>query len=318
MIKNLSELEKKYVKRDFPLNIGVEVGNHCNLNCIMCINDKLKRKRGYMDAKLYRKIIDEVAEISPNTRVWLDFYGEPLLIRYKLYFMIDYAKKKGLTNINMNTNGTLMNEEIGEMLLDSGIDFISIDIDGFSKEVYESIRRGADRDVVYSNVLNLVRRKKESGLKKPYIEIKIIEMEENKHEVQKVIDFWRDKGVGIGVRVLNNWGGNLESVKHDIKQERIACGNALGQMGITWDGRVTVCGQDCEADLAYGDANKDSLLDIWKQKEEFMQLHLNHQFEKLPEMCQKCTSWALAGSEEHYYENGKKYVRSYQFDDSMV
>lgn len=318
MIKNLKEIEKEFIKREFPLTIGLEVGNHCNLNCIMCVNDKLKRKRGFMDAKLFRKIIDEIAEKSPNTRVWMDFYGEPLLARYKLYFMIDYAKKKGLTSINMNTNGTLMDEEMGEMLLDSGIDFISIDIDGYSKEVYESIRRGANRDQVYNNVLNLVKRKKERGLKKPYIEIKIIEMEENKHEVQKVLDFWKDKEVGIGVRVLNNWGGNLESVKHNIDQNRIACGNAIGQMGITWDGKVTVCGQDCEADLAYGDLNVSSISDLWQKKQNFVDLHLQHKFDELPEMCQKCTSWALVGSEEHYYENGEKYIRSYDVKKTMI
>lgn len=37
----------------------------------------------------------------------------------------------------MNTNATLLNEEMAEMLLDSEIDFISIDCYGYSKGVFE-------------------------------------------------------------------------------------------------------------------------------------------------------------------------------------
>jgi radical SAM protein with 4Fe4S-binding SPASM domain len=318
MIRNLAEMEKGFKKLEFPLNMPIEVCNYCNLNCIMCCNDTLKRKRGYMDIALYRKIIDEIAEKSPNTRIWLDFFGEALLVRYKLYYMIDYAKKKGLKNININTNGTLMDEEMGEMLLDSGIDFISIDVDGYSKEVYENVRRGGNRDVLYHNILNLVKRKKEKNLKKPYIEIKIIEMPENKHEVQKVVDFWKDKGVGIGVRVLDNWTGNLKGVTPQINQERIACGNAIGQLAITWDGKAAACGWDCEAENVFGDVSKESISDIWKRKQEFIDLHMEHKFEQLPDKCKQCTTWGLVGSEEHYLDNGEKYIRSYEFDESIL
>ena len=61
----------------------------------------------------------------------------------EIYYLIDYAKKQGIQNVDMNTNGTLLKPESAEMLLDSGIDYISTDCDGFSAEVYESIRRGA-------------------------------------------------------------------------------------------------------------------------------------------------------------------------------
>lgn len=319
MIKDLAEQEKKYTKMDFPLTIAVEVGNHCNLNCIMCCNDSLKRKRGYMDMNLYRKIIDEIAEKSPGTRVWLDFYGEPLLVRYQLYFMIDYAKKRGIRNVNMNTNGTLLNEEMANMILDSGLDFLSADIDGFSKEVYESIRRGGDRDVVYRNIENFIEIQKRRGIKTPYFEIKVIEMEENKHEVQQIVDYWLDKGIGVGVRMMHNWGGNLRGVPYrNIEQSRIACGNAVGQLGVTWEGEVTMCAQDIEGELSLGNLNHESISQVWEKKQELIDLHMEHRFEELPEFCRKCSTWALVNSEEHYYSNGEKYLRSYNFDETMV
>lgn len=104
-VRECERNRKKFEMKEFPLNVIVEVGNHCNLNCTTCINDKLTRKKGFMDIFLYKKIIDEIADNNVYCRVWLDFYGELLLVKYKLYYMIDYAKKKGLKNININTNG---------------------------------------------------------------------------------------------------------------------------------------------------------------------------------------------------------------------
>lgn len=45
MYENVKEIEKKFEMKEFPLNVIVEVGNHCNLNCTTCINDKLTRKK---------------------------------------------------------------------------------------------------------------------------------------------------------------------------------------------------------------------------------------------------------------------------------
>ena len=72
----------------------------------------MTRSKGRMDIRLYKKLIDEIAIENPYVRIWLDYYGEPLLQQFKLFYMIDYAKKKGLSNISFNTNGTLLNQEM--------------------------------------------------------------------------------------------------------------------------------------------------------------------------------------------------------------
>ena len=68
--------------------------------------------------------------------------------------VVDYAQASA--SMLYNVTKKQWDDEMAEMLLDSGVDFISVDVDGFSKEVYEKIRKGADRDVVYNNVLNFV------------------------------------------------------------------------------------------------------------------------------------------------------------------
>ena len=312
MYENISEVEKKFKISEFPLNVAIETGNYCNLNCIMCANNKLTRPKGQMSILLYKKLIDEIAQENPYTRVWLDYYGEPLLQKFKIFYMIDYAVKKGLKNISMNTNATLMDEEMAEMLLDSGIHFISIDCDGFSKEVYEKIRINGNRDVTYANIEWILKRKKERGLRTPIIEIKAMEMEENEHEIEQIIRYWRERGAWTTTRRLISWAGQCEDIRPEVRDSRIACGNAVGIFAITWDGRAALCVMDVNADYQCGDLNRSSIKEIWqKRNEEFVRKHMEHHFDELPEICRNCTDWEIVG-EKRYDESGNEIGKNYE------
>lgn len=317
MYEDIKEVESKFEIKDFPLNVAIEIGNYCNLNCIMCNNDKLTRKRGFMSTLLYRKIIDEVAQENPYARIWLDFYGEPLLAKYKLYYMIDYAKKKGCKSINMNTNAMLLDEEMAEMLLDSGIDFVSVDCFGYSKEVLEKISGGADRDTVYRNAEYFLKRKQERKAK-TNIEIKVIEMEENKDEVQKILDYWRAKSAWTTKRRLISWGGTRDDLKTKKNIERVACGNGIGVIAITWDGNVTNCNMDADASHVFGNVAEESIKDIWlRRNRELISKHIEHRWDELPEICKNCTDWLIIG-EERFDENGNPVLKNYQHNSEML
>lgn len=318
MYEDLKELEQKFQMREFPLNIIVEPGNFCNLNCTTCANDKLTRPKGVLNTLLYKKIVDEVAAENPYTRLWLDFYGEPLLQKYKIYYFIDYARKRGLQNIEINTNGTLLDREMAEMLLDSGIHFISIDCDGFSKEVYEKIRVNGDRDVTYANIEYLLKRKKERGLLTPIIEIKVMEMEENKDEIDQIISYWRARGAWTTTRRLISWGGICEEIKPVPNSERIACGNAVGILAITWDGKAVNCVMDIDAKYPCGNVAKESIKEIWARRNEYLvKKHLEHRWDELPEICRNCTDWMIIG-EKRYDENGDPIEKNYAADQKML
>lgn len=308
------ELEKKYKITEYPLNIAIEVTNHCNLNCKMCKNDKLTRKKGFMSMDLYKKIIDETAKVQPGTRIWLDFYGEALLAGYKLYYMIDYAKKSGLTNVCINTNATLMKKEYAEMLIDSGVDYISIDCDGYSKEVYESIRVNGNRDVFFENVEYLISYKTQKKTN-CMIDIKVIEMEENKHEIDDILNYFKKLGVWVAVRRCGDWASEDNSI--DARENRIVCGHAVGTAAISWDGVVAGCAWDYDCKMSCGDITKDSLQIIWERRNEtFLKKHFDHNWEELPNMCRNCNNWIYIG-EERYDENGNSVEKKYGIDDKI-
>lgn len=317
MYEKLNEkLEHRYHLTEYPLNIAVEVTNYCNLNCIMCGNDKIKRPRGFMSVDLYKRIIDETARENSGTRIWLDFDGEALLAGWKLYFMIDYAKKQGIKNVCINTNGTLLKKEYADMLLDSGIDYISIDCDGYSKEVYESIRVKGNRDVLYSNVEYLLTEKKRRG-SKVIIDVKVIDMPLNHTEVDQIVRYWKERGAWTAIRRCGKWVGVEDACNPKDEKERIACGHGVGTAAISWDGIVAGCAWDCDLQMACGDINVDSIKKIWKKRNEsFLKLQFEHRWEELPLICQKCSDWKNIG-EIRYDENGDLVERNYNLSEKM-
>lgn len=303
------ELEGKYKMTEYPLNLAIEVTNHCNLNCVMCHHDIMKRPKGVMHASLYKKLIDETAKENPNTRIWLDFYGEAMLTGFRLYYYIDYAKKAGLTNVCINTNGTVMRDEYADMLLDSNVDYISLDCDGFSKEVYESIRIKGDRDVFYSNVEYLLK-ERDRRRSKAVIDIKVIEMEQNKHEIDQIVEHWRKRGAWVAVRRLGEWVSDEDEGEIN-SADRIACGHVVGTAAISWDGYLAGCVWDYDLAESFGNVKDNCVKELWgKRNEAFVKKHFEHKWNELPDYCKRCNNWMRIG-EERTDESGNSINRNY-------
>ena len=232
--------------------------------------------------------------------------------------MLDYAVKKGLKNINLNTNAMLLDEEMAEMLLDSGLSFISIDCDGFSSEVFEKIRVRANRDQVYKNIEHLLKLKKERNVDTPIIEVKIMEMKENKAEVDKVLEYWKARGAWTCVRRLISWGGKYDNGAKNTQENRIACGSGIGILPITWDGIAVNCVMDCDAEYPCGDVNNSSIKEIWKKRNEYLvKNQMEHNWTKLPSICQNCTDWMVVG-EMRWDENGNPIEKKYDSNSQMI
>ena len=188
-----------------------------------------------------------------------------------------------------------------------------------SKEVYEKIRVNGDRDVTYRNIENFIERKKRRKLTKPIIEIKTMEMEENKDEIDQIMVYFRQLGgVLTTKRRLISWAGQVGAIVPKTPHDRIACGNAVGTMAITWDGVVTNCVMDVDAKYPCGDVNKETIKTIWKRRNEHMvSRHLEHRWEELPLICQNCMDWAIIG-EERFDENGIPMNKNYDCEGIMI
>ncbi|MEJ2745807.1 MAG: radical SAM protein, partial [bacterium] len=134
----------------FPLVVAAENSNICNAGCVMCPYPAMRRRKGFMEMALFRKIVDECAK-HPGVELRLSGFGEPLLDK-KLVERIAYAKRKGIEKVQLTTNASLLDKEMSLAIVNSGLDEIMFSVDGYNKESYERIRTGLSFYEVYENL----------------------------------------------------------------------------------------------------------------------------------------------------------------------
>ncbi len=136
----------------------IETTNVCNLNCRICpTNNGMKREKGYMSFELFQKTINGGKYLE---HLCLHNWGEPTLNK-DLFNMIKYAHEKGIRYTVFNTNGTLLDDDIINRILNSPLSILRISVDG-SPGTYQKIR-GIDFKLIEKNILNLVKERNKTN-----------------------------------------------------------------------------------------------------------------------------------------------------------
>ena len=317
------ECGKSYKYTSFPTNVDIEASSLCNLRCKMCNwgfhpkespapgtlkkFQKFKKNSGNMDMQLYTNIIDEVVK-EGGCAVKLNWRGEPL-VNKNIADMIKYAKESGILEVLINTNGSLLNEELSSKIIAAGLDIIIFSFDGMTKGTYESIRRGAEFTVTLSNILTFIRlrdaNKRSTGSPKPLIRVQMVVMDVNKHEVELFKKFFSPLVEFVTTQEYTNRGEQDNRLAEDlIPDGRKTCPQIWQRMIVAWDGKVGICCRDW--DLYHHIGNLDypntTIKNLWNGTDinKIRDLHRAEKLEML-DACKSCTykesfKWRRHGS----------------------
>jgi radical SAM protein with 4Fe4S-binding SPASM domain len=275
-----------------PKFIDIETTNFCNARCVMCPNPTLKRKKGTMPMRLFKKIVNEISESYPNIkRVNLSWLGEPLLDPH-IFERAEYLKKKlPKTEVKFFTNGSLLTKERTRRLLNSNLDYLNISFNGATKTSYEKIM-GLNYPKTKQNVRYLLNQRQRRNLKKPKIIISCMYLKENKNEAEKFLKEWSHLADSAILSMPMNWGGSLK-LKRAYHLPRVnrnwPCLTLFKSMIVAWDGKVVPCCMDSEAEFTLGNVNKSTLKQVWegKKAKALRTLHLRGEGAKIS-ICQNC------------------------------
>ena len=129
----------KHIVSEFPINLDVELTNRCNLGestCPECPyhskNAIYKQKPCDMDFELFKQIIDEGAKKGLKA-VKFGFSGEPLLYP-KIVEAVKYAKDNCIIDVQINSNGTLLTNDLIMDLIDSQLDLFILSDYGLKRQ----------------------------------------------------------------------------------------------------------------------------------------------------------------------------------------
>jgi radical SAM protein with 4Fe4S-binding SPASM domain len=263
-----------------PDIVQIESTNLCNAKCVFCPRDEMHRRQGVMEMELFQKIVDECAALG-ITHVRMHNYGEPFLDK-QLVEKVRYAKSRGIAEVGMISNGSLITEELARGMIDAGLDAINISVDAGGRETFERTRLKLNYDEVTGNVRTLARLRGELGRKHPKLILSFVR-QHNSAEERAFIEEWRAIADKIHVTDLHNWAGTL----HTQSEVRYPCYRIWLTFTVLWDGRVSLCCADFDGRHILGDLRTSTIAQIWNSRA-YRAVRRQHLDDGGPEICRSC------------------------------
>lgn len=292
--KNLKKTVSKKKQTYFPQYLLIEPTSICNLRCVMCFQqDKSfssnKKYMGKMDINLFKEIIDQ-AEKGGTKSITLASRGEPTL-NSNLPEMLDYIKGKFL-ELKLNTNGTLLSENLSREILKAGVNDLVFSIDSHEKAKYEKIRVKGKFNKVLENIKKfLTIRENEFPEHTTTVRVSGVKVSKNldKNEFN---EFWNEL---VDYSVLVNLEQRWDTYNNEIqpKNNLLPCDYLWKQMYVWWDGTVNPCDIDYKSSLAIGSLKNNSIKDLWNS-EKYNALRQKHLSGNRTDysVCSKCNAWS--------------------------
>jgi radical SAM protein with 4Fe4S-binding SPASM domain len=263
-----------------PDIVQIEATNLCNAKCTFCPRDDMARRQGFMDMALYEKIVDECAQLGIR-HVRMHNYGEAFLDK-RLPDKIRYAKQRGIEEVGVITNGSLLGPEVARAVIEAGLDAINISLDAAGKETFESTRLGLKYDKVMANLEGFLRIRQELGRRRPKLILSFVR-QGNSAEEQAFIDRWSAVADKVHITELHNWAGTLDqnSTVH------FPCYRQWLSFTVLWDGRVSLCCADFDGKVVLGDLRTETIEHIW-YSEAYQRTRRDHLTTGGPDICRSC------------------------------
>ncbi len=292
----------------FPAHIVLEVTSRCNLRCKGCAfhgpQAFVTRPVGDMLEEIWRTTIEQAGGWGNEVHLAVNGGGEPLL-HSQLKEIVSFALSFPSLRVGFLTNGMLLDRDWAAFLVDCGMDWIALSIDGLSPETHRLVRKGSDLGIVERNLTMLLKEKERAGGKRPAISLNMVAYPEVADQEDAFIEKWIHQVDHVMVSHYRSppsskrWPG--------VPAERKPCSLLWSQMVIAWDGRMGLCCEDFNMDHSLGRVGDAPILDIWngERMSPVRRIHEEGFFENHP-LCRTCDTWADSiVREENERERGR-------------
>jgi len=297
-----SSLTGKVTGRWMPSFIGIELTNHCNLNCPECItgSGQMTRPKGFMPLTLFDRILEQTGPYLYNINLF--FQGESMM--HPDFFT--FLEKSVKFHTILSTNGQFLSSEKAEKLAVSGLKKLIVSLDGMDRETYAFYRHNGDFQKVIDGIKKISGAIKRTGspLK---LEIQLLVNSRNESQIAEAQKFASEVNAELRLKSMQvldeeragEWLPENERFrryrigngKYKLKSRlRNRCLRLWLNPVISWDGKVIPCCFDKNADHIMGDLTTESFKEIWQgaKAQKFRQIILDDR--SMIEICRNCTT----------------------------
>jgi len=269
-----------YKAYGFPHTLQIEVTSLCNLACPACPagRNELNRKRRHMALEEFKGIIDDMERWLLFLVLWE--WGEPFM-NPQLPEMVRYASERGIQSVT-STNAHFLNDQAYvEAMLQSGLTNLIVAIDSLCEANYQVYRKKGSLDKALAGLQNLIGTKRRLR-SNTAINMRMVIMKQNEHELPQIRDLARELGADIfTVKTLNPSCGTTATdcdllptnpkfrryVYREGTFERVRinaqCFRIWYMANILSTGDVVPCCYDYDARLKMGNVYETPLSKLW-------------------------------------------------------
>jgi len=224
--------------------------------------------------ELVEKLCNELKESSIQG-VRLIRWGEPTM--HPMFLEILKKLKDTGKAIHFNTNGTLLNKDSIQKIVEMEIDSVKFSFQGVDQESYEEMRYGSSWDKLMENIhlMNELRGDRE----KPYIQISTTTTAETEKQIHNFIEMVSPlcDYANVGKTKLCHLEIERMKISEDRKRKFLelkereslqrqrpgVCVEIYDKLSVNWDGTVTGCCGDYDGMMLVGDLRRETLHDIY-------------------------------------------------------
>lgn len=283
----------------FPATIRIENTKLCNETCSFCPYTMEEGIGREMSEETYRLALSQHSACGGEKIIFPSTLGEPLLSLNLEQWIRIAIQEYGYREIHTFTNASVLNERRATSLIASGLTGIMFTLHGLEREDFVAITGYKYYDRVVRNILGFMRLNAEAGYPiKCFLTIYSKyekDFVQNHDFVKESIALCADVAVH-SLGEAHNWGGKLSggSEKEAVVDER-PCGRLWKQIGIAFNGDVTMCCCDYSGSVKLGNIHSKTINEIFfgPDHTELRRLHLKGNSRKI-DICSSCTARDIA------------------------
>lgn len=180
-----------------PMGLVVDPSNVCQLGCPGCVHssssgaaERFLWPNGTLEETRFRALMERYGPTA--VAVYFCDYGEPLLNR-NTPTLVRIAKSFYMQA--MLSTSLSVRQFDADAIVESGLDFMVLSIDGATQPVYERFRRGGHLDLVFENIRKLVEARRRLHRSTPVLSWNFLAFQHNVHEIPEALRIARSLGV---------------------------------------------------------------------------------------------------------------------------
>jgi sulfatase maturation enzyme AslB (radical SAM superfamily) len=252
--------------------LNFELCSVCNLRCKWCSLDSALRA-GMMEVDLFESVLEQIRDESLyDVRVLnLHHSGDVLLHpRFREFLEVLEREKRhrpAFPSVQLLTSAThLRGDRVAALLETDAVDWLRFSVDGGNKRDFEDIRVGAVWEEVLGNIHGFLDEAERRG--RPLRTGIIAVFETSEPEITDEFRELVSRVTNYMPRLPHNWIGKLDlGLPQPSAMPQGLCKFVLSQTVVLFDGKVTLCCNDLNAEGVIGDLSERSLHEIFRGPE---------------------------------------------------